>query len=212
MKTIVWCDVDGVLLDFLTPFLEHTGLAEKGFTAENVKDYDFSLLFSNKEESDEAIRDFTKSEAYNNLSTIASLLDLEALKNIGFELRAITQVDGDNIARVNRIKNLTSKFSGLFNGIYFTKPGQCKLDVISTFAGDGERHIIIEDNPALLTKLSEEVLRQIQTHGNSCLLGIGITHRYNAHQLRDLDGIVTVRDFSQATEMLLIGHAQNYAS
>lgn len=212
MKTSIWLDVDGVLLDYCSPFNKFSGLEDKGHNYNNITNYDYTKLFASSDECYGLMRKFAHSTEFENLPSIASVLDLEALKNMGYDVQVITQLDSEPRGKVARIKNLTRAFGNVFDMIHFTQRGECKLDYIRKHQQGESKIIVVEDNPATLFKVNSLVSAQLKEVGNTFIMGIGIIHPYNTEDLKKMEYIIPVPDFSTAVDMLLHGEAMKYES
>ena len=200
MKTILWLDVDGVLLDYTRPFLRFAGLPQ---TYETLFDYDLRKLFVTGDECLNTMLRFAQSEEFAALPPIADGVMLEALKNAGYELRIITKLPAPPKAKISRIVNLTEEFGPVFSEVVFTGATDCKFDYLiqrKEHEPDAE-YTIIEDNPEFLRKADGKFMEHPELA--SKLEVIGIRHPYNADTVPDLMRINAFNNFDNAAYSLL---------
>lgn len=212
MKTSIWLDVDGVLLDYCSPFNKFAGLEEQGHTYDTITDYDYTRLFDSAAECFAKMREFAVSPEFADLPAIASVLDIEALKNMGYRVQIITQLDSAPAGKIARIRNLTRAFGNVFDAIHFTQRGECKLEYIRKNQPVPAKIIVIEDNPSLLRKIDKLTAEQLKANGQTFIMGIGVIHPYNEEALKSMEYIIPVADFAHAVEMLLHGEAMKYGT
>ena len=192
-KTVIWFDADGVLLDFYTPFKDFCGVDED-FQGKFYDMHDMPIERPTKSVH-QHIDDFIQTDAYEDLMPLEDydgtdrFVDkISALKNLGFELRVITQAPEH--ARYDRIMNLSRYFGDVFSGIHFVSRGECKLGAMNSIIKDigygaDVQHILVEDNPDTLMKAVEFQEGNIFTEYNFKLSPVCIMHSYNTHELED---------------------------
>jgi hypothetical protein len=170
---ILWLDVDGVLLDWVRPFLKYI---KSPVSYEDLKQYDLSFLFggdTNRMVS--AINEFNATRAYAQLEPLVSREDLQRLKDRGYELRVITQVDG-HTQRFFRLENLVDAFGPrMISGVRFSRRGEKKAETLRSLNPYNEIEII-EDNPVFFED-AERV---------GGFKAMAIRHPYNAKELKDV--------------------------
>lgn len=200
MKTILWLDVDGVLLDYTRPFLRFAGLPQ---TYETLFDYDLRKLFGSEDECTNTMLRFARSEEFASLPPIADYVILEALKNAGYELRIITKLPAPPQAKINRILNLTEEFGPIFSEVVFTGATECKFDYLIKRKEQepDESYTIIEDNPEFLRKADNAFIENMELI--SKLEVVGIRHPYNADTMPDLKLIHAYDNIDNAAYSLL---------
>lgn len=164
-NNMIWMDVDGVLLDWLTPFLKHMF---PHVQKESITEYDLSKYCG--ENVKEYIDWFNNSMNYEILKPIVSLDVLEYLKNMlpGYFIVLTTKVTQSNACIEARMKNLNDKFgTQFFAGIMFVGDSNDKVPFIKQVNPEG-KNILIED--------CADTLRQASKEGITCY---GIAHHYN---------------------------------
>lgn len=174
MTKTLWLDVDGVLLDWVRPFLEYV---QSPVSYDNLTQYDFSYLFKGgTSEMVDAINEFNKTSIYENLKPMISLCDLPRLRNAEYDLNIISQVDGE-LARQLRINNLENVFGKYtFGKIVLTGRGEKKTEVLRKLEPYDTIHVV-EDNPGFF--------KDAEKDGH--IKGMAINHPYNCRALRELD-------------------------
>lgn len=195
----IWIDVDGVLLDYTRAFLKYTGLDRLGVQYENLFDYDLTKLFKSAEECHDVMHQFTQSKAFMQLPVIARIQDLEMLKNMGFALKVITMLPTETHYKLNRVKALTTAFGPVFDEIIFTERSQNKLEFIRNrpewFTGPT---YLIEDNPVLLSQVSQFMKQELQLNADPGIVVFGIKHPYNKSARGDAEMVQWVDSFEAA--------------
>lgn len=207
MKKVCWLDVDGVLLDYTSAFLDfarpHMKEESKDISYGTLLDYDLTRLFHEPDICYGVMKEFASSQEFANLPVHTDAFYLHALKNAGYDLRIITQLTAPPHARKNRIANLTNVYGGIFSEIVFTEHGQCKLeylamrymnDMHSNVMGSVQEYILVEDNPKLLLKAATASYKFIET--------LGIHHPYNQAALSDI-GLPMFASFVGVYHMLV---------
>lgn len=198
----LWLDCDGVLLDWTRPFLQFSGLASRGVRYENIFDIDLTKLYKTPEEFYEVMHRYHESDYFHNLPSLVSPEELSVLRNMGWEIHVITQLENNPVVRMNRIGNLTKRFGAMFAQIHFTERGQSKLDYILNLY-PGEKVVIVEDHPTLLKQVSDMVEDSLIERGQSQVLGFAVVHPYNEEALRNIPNVVKVPDTTHAVAALL---------
>ena len=202
MKKRIWLDCDGVLLDWTRPFLVFSGLATRGVKYEDIFDIDLTKLYKTPEDFYEVMHKYHQSDTFSNLPALISQGAIEMLKNFGYELHVITQIENNPISRMNRMGNLTHRFGAVFTGVHFTERGQSKLDyILNMYPGD--KAIVIEDHPTFLKEASDYIETKLIRYGWSELLAYGVKHPYNEDALKDIKYIVKVPDTTSAIMNIL---------
>jgi hypothetical protein len=175
MDKVLWFDCDGVLLDWVRPFLEYIKAPVK---YEDLTQYDLSNLFDGDVDNMvETINKFNATPAYNKLQSLVSKESLQNLKDTGYELRVITQVDG-RLPRVYRLDNLCRTFgNGMFAQIACVGRTTNKAEYLRA-SEPYETISVVEDNPSFFKKA--EVVG-----GFRCM---AIQHPYNYKELKAMTG------------------------
>lgn len=200
MTKVLWLDVDGVLLDWLTPFLEYSGLYKEGVRASQIKDYDMSKLFKSSEQMYSTIEGFSRSSRFRELPVLADKKLLIALKNSGFDLKIITKIPYCSEAAINRLVNL-SEFGAIFSEVVLLDLHDVKCgylynritrEAVRPHAPHVE-HIVIEDAPDFL----------FMADGINAFKTYGIIHEYNKHIIPRLDNVWMYPSFNAVAMQLL---------
>jgi hypothetical protein len=175
-KTPLWLDCDGVLLDWVRPFLDYIKSPVK---YEDLTQYDLSCLFGgNTEVMVHSINQFNETAHYRYLKPLCSRGDLLRLKLKGYELNIISQVDGDE-ARQNRIQNIEDEFGkDIFNTILLTGRHEKKVDVLRKYEPYDDIKVV-EDNP--------QFFKDAVASGHFTLYAIG--HPYNIKELKEISTV-----------------------
>jgi hypothetical protein len=149
MTINVWLDIDGVVLDYTTPFLEHNGLA---MTVNDIHHYDLTKLFGSRQECLDLMEEFAGTEEFANLPLIDNKIPelVSNLKAAGCSVYAITQVDYP-VGVQPRIDNLSRVFKDDLTDVVITKQGEDKLKLINNLVSTSTNYLI-EDNPSLLIR------------------------------------------------------------
>lgn len=189
MNKVLWLDVDGVLLDWSRPFLDYV---KSPLSYDQLTEYDLSSLFAGgTEQMVRAINDFNSSPYYGNLEPLISQWELQKLKDIGYTLNIITQVDG-KIPRQLRINNISKCFGDkLFGGIIFTERGESKARILRANE-PYETVMVVEDNPNFFLEAA-------------CVGGFdarAISHPYNYKELKALRGFPIYSDMREVARDL----------
>lgn len=208
-KGTVYLDVDGVLLDYTTPFLNYlnTHYFNPGVTYETLDTYHLSTLFT--EDSDDAkyglsaqgkcaaaMLDFHNSDEFGNLPPILHPLFLHSLTNAGLELKIITKLPNSNaMMRLSRLGNLTKFFGGVFSEIIVTSH-EDKLDLIKGRMHSAEKVWLVEDNPTLL--LNAEAREDLP------FKVLAVEHPYNQKDLVSLNRVQLFKNPSLAVQSILL--------
>lgn len=205
MKQILWLDVDGVLVDYTRPFLKFANLS---ITYDDLFDYDLRKLFKTEDECLNTMLNFAMSEEFAKLPPIMNPVLLEALHNVGYELRIITKLPAPSAAKVNRIKNLTALFGPIFKEIIFTGNGECKLEYLHKRKQHepDATYILVEDNPELLAKADELFFKNIELFEQLEIKAIA--HPYNSKTVDMLTIIRAQVSFDDVAEDLLTRKVQ----
>lgn len=173
-KTL-WLDVDGVLLEWVKPFLIYV---KSPAPYEDLKEYDLSFLFGgNVEKMVEAINAFNRTLKYTCLDPLVTREELQRLKDKGYTLNIISQVDGAT-ARAFRVKNLEDAFGeGMFDQFVLVGRGTSKAKWLQENSPE-EFITVVEDNP----KFFEEAVKLNEERFNL----LPIIHPYNAKEIKEL--------------------------
>lgn len=184
LRKVLFLDCDGVLLDWTGPFLK---FVKAPITKEDIQDYQMTKtgLWLDTDAFMTDLVAFEKTNEWQDLPPLCLCTDLEVLKNIGFELRVLTMAGTTPVARANRVQNLTRRFGGVFDGIHFVSPTDCKLEwleewhTIQRVQSSGVSIIagLVEDKPSTLRKAVEWGVR-----------AFGIRQTYN-REAWDYEGI-----------------------
>lgn len=174
-SNILWLDVDGVLLEWVKPFLEY---ARALVQYEDLTQYDLSFLFGgDKETTIRAINAFNQTLTYAHLKPLIQPETLQKLKDKGYRLCVITQVDG-TLSRYFRVANLARTFGkDMFDNIICVGRGESKVKLLRSYEPMTKIQVV-EDNPNFL----EEALAD----GN--FSPMAIAHPYNDRELLEIDG------------------------
>ena len=179
MRKVLFLDCDGVLLDWTGPFLNFVNAP---ITPDQVIEYDMTKtgLWLDTAEFMNDLQRFEETNAWANLPTLCLMTSLEALKNIGYELRVLTMAGHTPRSRAARVQNLTKKFGAVFSGIEFVGPKDCKIEWIDKWMREQreqscypvEVHGLVEDKSSTLIKTVE--------YGLSGFTAYGIRRPYNS--------------------------------
>lgn len=199
-KPVIWFDCDGVLLDWTRPFLEYSGLSIK---YEDLTDIDLSKLYANPDDFFVHMHGYHNCMRFENLKPIVAPEAIEWLKaETGCEIHVITQLEANHIPRLNRLLNLERVFGrGTFDNIWFMTRGECKMERILSEMPD-RNHIIIEDHPVTLSRISKRIQDDLSIRGKTNLTAFGVHHPYNTKAMSELNYIQHVPDTESAVMML----------
>lgn len=183
-RNIIFFDCDGVLLDMYTPFCKEF---MPGITPEMFKDYNISLyppFNGDRQKMSEAFAKFIETPAHAQLEPMVTMMALEAVASMGYELQVITQSNGSTKARANRVWNLVNRFGKVFSGVHFTVAGQSKIEYIKNWADeelqDGDKIVaLVEDRPDTIKECAEYPLRYRSNSAMAQMKAVGIKHTYN---------------------------------
>jgi hypothetical protein len=183
-KPAIFIDCDGVLLDWITPFL--TWKRNEIFYGDGYREgpvtytplpvstsFDISKSLDWWEDSAHFVRDvirFENTPGFGQLRALALIAKLEALRNSGFRLFVLTAGGGTIENRLKRVANLTYLFGNVFENIFFLGHKDSKADFIRSHqaACDDPSGLLIDDK---LETLNEAADKGIPT--------IGIIHTWN---------------------------------
>lgn len=173
---VLWLDCDGVLLEWVKPFLAYIN---SPVSYDDLVEYDLSPLFPNGvEEMVRTINEFNASPHYAVLKPLISPKILSRLKSHGYNLKAITQVDGD-IAREQRIYNLHHVFgTDMFSEIILVGRGTSKAEWLRR-EEPYEVITIVEDNPTFFKEAGHV----------GGFRALAIQHPYNRFELKALPNV-----------------------
>lgn len=164
-KEPIFFDCDGILFDFVTPFLKWCYNTNKcgpsvkrqiawgdnaapccwDFEGYNFEGIDWCRPNPNL---DQYFREFWETGDFAQLPSTVLITHLEMLRLSGHKLYAITSLTKDWLPRYNRLHNITNKYPGIFERVFFTG-GERKYITLSQFAAANKepRVILIDDNP-----------------------------------------------------------------
>ena len=199
-KQVLFLDVDGVLLDWFTPFLQHvTDKRSPHAPIKSIGSYGFHKHPVYKGDESEFYHDietFVNTKAWATLSILGrnSFYSLSYLRNMGIDLHCLTQTTASASIRMKRVENLTRAFGPTFNSINFTSHGEKKSSVVlnimkEQYADDAECYMV-EDDPDKMDDMLE--------HGIPCF---GIKHDYNVEYQGEDNSVQWLQD---VTELPLI--------
>lgn len=191
MSKVLWLDADGVLLDWSRPFLK---FIKSDVSYDELTQYDLSNLFNGYVPAMvNAINHFNETSTYENLQPLVSPEELRKLKTLGFELRIISQVDGE-YSRVLRVSNLENVFGkDMFSTIILTGRGQKKAEVLRQFE-PYEVIKVVEDNP--------QFFRDAREVGG--FDSMAIQHPYNQKELKEIPGFPIYMNMQEVIRHLTV--------
>lgn len=169
----IYFDVDGVLLDWVRPFLNYGGSETR---YDELKKYDLSYLFhGNTKLMVECINRFNSSDDYRNLPALTTREQLLKLKDAGYQLNIITQVDGEQ-ARKYRQENLDNVFGkDMFTNIIMVGRGTKKAELLNKLHPNEEIYVV-EDNPQFFVDIGYDYPN---------IRGLAVVHPYNRAELKN---------------------------
>lgn len=165
-KTVIFFDVDGVLLEWCKPFLQYLydmNILESPYRDGPVRVSEFTGYDFKSEVFDKVrpniykyMKDFIDSEHWDNLSPLVPITTLEALKNCGYELRILSQVSNKK-DRPRRVNQITRHFGAVFTDIHFTCHRTCKAKFVERFMKDNQCNVwLVDDKPETVAKVAEK--------------------------------------------------------
>lgn len=159
----LWLDCDGVLLDWLTGFLKyaHKHSIHKHNLPLNAADVAYMDMGVYYEEPENFLKDlqaFHLHPEFRELNTIADVRLLTQLKEKGWELFVITQVEGD-LPRAQRVVNLLNTFGNIFDRIDFTARGESKLKFILDRYPEDDI-LLVEDNHHTINEFEAQAAKE----------------------------------------------------
>lgn len=154
MRKVVFFDVDGVLLEWFKPFITYANFKGIPLRFEDITGYNLEFLhhWPRPEECFKMIGDFAKTHAWANLPLLCNPKSLNVLKNMGYELRVLSQVSSASAQRTRTIY-LSEVYGPVFSGIHYTTHKTSKLQHVIDFrAGnkDVERIWFLDDKPSAI--------------------------------------------------------------
>lgn len=179
-RPVIFFDVDGVLLEYTRSFLEFCFAVRGRWTLDTrpkLGDIGVYDLFSTghwptKELLYGDMAAFNDSNQWLQTPALVSMTALESLKNVGYEVRALTMVSATDAVRARRVIVLSQKFGPVFNGVHFCSFQHSKLELISHFADEHPHQDvlgIVEDKPDTLIEFAE----------SPRFRAFGVKHQYN---------------------------------
>ena len=158
MRKVVFFDVDGVLLEWFKPFIEYANECGVPLSFDDITGYNLELLpcWDNPMHCFKMIGDFAKTDEWLNLPVLGHPTALHALKNMGYELRVLSQVSNLE-GQKRRIAALSNIYGPVFSGIHFTTHKTKKSDWLVNFmedAGDDPEVYMLDDKPETLLELA----------------------------------------------------------
>lgn len=191
MKTVLWLDVDGVLLDYTTPFLKMNGIDAN---PHYLKTYDFKEIIgiSSKDLEERMLR-FSLSDEFKNLPALADRILLQQYFQAGVIIKAITKLPVPAQGKQNRLYNLVKRYGPIFNEIVFTDHGQCKVKYIkeryAQESNDVNYHIV-EDSPEFIDAVDDNLYDALNIHAHAVRYKYNlksITNSFLVHPWNDLN-------------------------
>ena len=188
-KKPLWLDCDGVLLNWIDPFLEYV---KSPLRYNDLTQYDLSVLFGNDTaRMVAAVNEFNSTPAYAELKPLVAPASLQQLKDAGYDLKVITQVDGE-AARSNRLVNLDSVFGrDMFSGIVQVSRGTNKAEWLRV-EEPYDVIEVVEDNPKFFEQAAD-------IGGFKCK---AIQHPYNRKELKALKNVPIYMDMAEVVRDL----------
>lgn len=204
-KPIIWFDCDGVLLDWTRPFLDYAGHDVK---YEELNDIDLSKLYSNPDDFLVHMEGYHHCMRFESLSPLVEPEAIDWLASMtDCEINIITQLEG-HTPQLSRIKNIVGVFGrDLAQKIHFTKRGECKLERILA-QHPTSRHIIIEDHPATLKRISNRIESDLIDRGTTNITAYAVHHPYNTMALQPLKYIQHVPNTYEAIKLMVMNYGK----
>lgn len=195
MKKILWLDVDGVLLDYTRAFIK---FADIQVDYHEMQEYDLVRYFDSKQACENVMNEFLLSDQFSYLRPLAETPLLFALKNVGYEIRAITRIPALSTARYKRVVNLSTYFGSMFDEIVFTNAGQCKYEYLLDRLHEEKKlchYIVIEDDPVFLKTANDR--------NHIGITAYGVLHPYNTSACLPLLHVAGYSSFNDIARMLI---------
>lgn len=193
-KPKIWFDCDGVLLDWTRSFLEHSGMVAH-YKYEDIKDIDLSKLYADPDLFMKDMLAFHQSEYFKHLQPLVYVSELRKLKQAGYAIHIITQLEDNFVSRSSRMTNLSDFFGDAIDDLWFTVRGESKWDMIMKEHDAREHLIVIEDNPVFLKEASDNRAASDMIYA--------VKHPYNEIQLVQIPHIKIVNNAGEAITDIL---------
>lgn len=137
MRETILTDVDGVLLNWLDPFLEFMDTRKERKVGEQHLDFhklENLYVDTDHHDIDAAIEEFNNSDNFGKLPSIKKAdLNVNQLYCAGFDIVAITSSNTNNRSTKLRTHNLIDLYGGIFQDIIFVERRQSKQDILAEF-------------------------------------------------------------------------------
>ena len=185
-QQIILTDVDGVLLDWATPFYDW--MREKGYQAHYEgapKHWDLSDLYQIDEEHTARLcKEFNESPALSSLKPFRHAADyVQALSHEGYRFVAVTSYGTNSDALCRRFENLTNVFGDVFDDVISLPLGSSKVPALTKLSAMYPGAFWIEDHK-----------QNVDDGIKLGLRGILVNHEHNADYIGDA---IRVGDWSE---------------
>ena len=191
-KPVLFIDADECLLGWLGAFCAwYNKRHDVNYLIypEQFTDYAMSCFPGGEENRVKLIKEFSYTAEYADLNALVSMTSLEALVNVGYELRVLTaRADPHPNQRAKLVHNLSRKYGPVFSGVHFVPPGTTITPTSTGYvkhpyskaefllmwqAEHNHRHVVglVDDKPDTLHRVGETNFR-----------AFGIMHNFNRQE------------------------------